>query len=79
MIAVALVINFPKVADQRARIDAHAKSALLMASILLAAGAFTDPNLPAGYSPHNIDNIGPAGSINSSLRALFSIPCRVSS
>ncbi|MFZ0268178.1 CitMHS family transporter [Caulobacter sp.] len=39
--AVALVINFPKVADQRARIDAHAKSALLMASILLAAGAFT--------------------------------------
>lgn len=37
----ALVINYPDVAEQRARIDAHAKAALLMASILLAAGAFT--------------------------------------
>uniref|UniRef100_B0T3V6 Citrate/H+ symporter, CitMHS family n=1 Tax=Caulobacter sp. (strain K31) TaxID=366602 RepID=B0T3V6_CAUSK len=40
-LAVALLINFPKVAQQRERIDAHARSALLMASILLAAGAFT--------------------------------------
>jgi CitMHS family citrate-Mg2+:H+ or citrate-Ca2+:H+ symporter len=38
---VALLINYPKVADQRERIDAHAKAALLMASILLAAGVFT--------------------------------------
>ena len=37
----ALVVNYPKVAEQRARIDAHAKAALLMAGILLAAGAFT--------------------------------------
>jgi len=37
----ALVINYPNVAEQRARIDAHAKAALLMAGILLAAGAFT--------------------------------------
>ena len=37
----ALVINYPRVAEQRARIDAHARAALLMASILLAAGAFT--------------------------------------
>ena len=37
----ALVLNYPKPADQRARIDAHAKAALLMAGILLAAGAFT--------------------------------------
>jgi CitMHS family citrate-Mg2+:H+ or citrate-Ca2+:H+ symporter len=40
-VVVALVINYPRVAEQRARIDAHAKAALLMASILFAAGAFT--------------------------------------
>ena len=38
---LALVINYPDVAEQRARIDAHAKAALMMAGILLAAGAFT--------------------------------------
>lgn len=37
----ALILNYPKPADQRARIDAHAKAALLMAGILFAAGAFT--------------------------------------
>ena len=40
-VVLALVINYPNVAQQRARVDAHAKAALLMASILLAAGAFT--------------------------------------
>lgn len=40
-VVVALVINYPNVAEQRARIDAHARAALLMASILFAAGAFT--------------------------------------
>ena len=39
--ALALVINYPSAGDQRARIDAHAKAAILMGSILLAAGAFT--------------------------------------
>lgn len=39
--ALALVINYPNVDTQRGRIEAHAKAALLMASILLAAGAFT--------------------------------------
>ncbi len=38
---LALVINYPKVKDQGARVDAHAKAALMMASILFAAGAFT--------------------------------------
>ena len=37
----ALILNYPKPAEQRARIDAHAKAALLMAAILLAAGSFT--------------------------------------
>ncbi|HEX6566264.1 MAG TPA: citrate:proton symporter [Chthoniobacterales bacterium] len=38
---LALIINYPNVDMQRKRIDAHAKAALLMASILLAAGALT--------------------------------------
>lgn len=38
---LALVLNYPNVAEQRARVDAHAKAALMMASILFAAGAFT--------------------------------------
>jgi CitMHS family citrate-Mg2+:H+ or citrate-Ca2+:H+ symporter len=39
--AVALVLNYPHADQQRARIDAHARAALTMAAILLAAGAFT--------------------------------------
>ena len=39
--ALALMINYPNARDQRARIDAHAHAALLMASVLFAAGAFT--------------------------------------
>lgn len=39
--ALALVINYPDPALQRQRVDAHAKAALMMASILLAAGVFT--------------------------------------
>ncbi len=39
--ALVLTINYPDPADQRARIDAHARAALMMAGILLAAGAFT--------------------------------------
>jgi len=39
--AVALVVNYPDASLQRARVDAHAKAALMMAAILLAAGAFT--------------------------------------
>jgi len=38
---VAIVINYPNVKVQRERIDAHAKEALMMASVLFAAGAFT--------------------------------------
>jgi CitMHS family citrate-Mg2+:H+ or citrate-Ca2+:H+ symporter len=39
--ACALMINYPKAELQRARIDAHAKAAIMMGAILLAAGAFT--------------------------------------
>jgi CitMHS family citrate-Mg2+:H+ or citrate-Ca2+:H+ symporter len=39
--AIALIVNYPHAEQQRARIDAHARAALLMAAILFAAGAFT--------------------------------------
>lgn len=39
--SIALLINYPKLTDQKNRIDAHAKEAILMASILFAAGCFT--------------------------------------
>ena len=37
---LATVINYPKVKDTKARVDAHAKSAIMMCSVLFAAGAF---------------------------------------
>jgi citrate-Mg2+:H+ or citrate-Ca2+:H+ symporter, CitMHS family len=39
-VVLALIFNYPKVSQQKERVDAHAKAALMMASILLAAGAF---------------------------------------
>jgi hypothetical protein len=38
---IALLVNYPNVDMQRQRIDAHARAALMMAGILLAAGVFT--------------------------------------
>jgi CitMHS family citrate-Mg2+:H+ or citrate-Ca2+:H+ symporter len=38
---IALMVNYPSLDAQRERVDARAKAALLMASILLAAGVFT--------------------------------------
>ena len=37
---VALVVNYPDTAMQRSRVDAHATSALMIATILMGAGAF---------------------------------------
>ncbi|WP_227939667.1 CitMHS family transporter [Alkalihalobacillus deserti] len=39
-LSIALPLNYPKVSDQMDRIKAHASNALLMASIILAAGSF---------------------------------------
>ena len=39
--SIALLINYRDVDMQRKRVDAHAKAALMMAGILLAAGVFT--------------------------------------
>lgn len=38
---LATIINYPKVSDSKARVDAHAKSCLMMCSVLFAAGCFT--------------------------------------
>lgn len=38
--SLALLINYPNLKTQKERIDAHAKSALMMASVLFSAGAF---------------------------------------
>lgn len=39
--ALALLVNYPDSTQQRDRVDAHARAAIMMASILLAAGVFT--------------------------------------
>jgi CitMHS family citrate-Mg2+:H+ or citrate-Ca2+:H+ symporter len=39
--AVALIVNFPSVDDQRERLNAHGSSAMQMVTIVLAAGMFT--------------------------------------
>lgn len=39
-VSIALTVNFPNVKDQLGRIKEHSPSALLMASIILAAGVF---------------------------------------
>jgi CitMHS family citrate-Mg2+:H+ or citrate-Ca2+:H+ symporter len=40
-LVVSLAVNYPDLREQRRRIDAHSHAALLMAGIILAAGAFT--------------------------------------
>ena len=40
-VVVALTLNYPQAAEQRLRMDAHAKAALMMATVLMAAGVFT--------------------------------------
>ena len=39
-VGIALPINYPKIQDQMERIQARAPGALLMATIILAAGVF---------------------------------------
>jgi citrate-Mg2+:H+ or citrate-Ca2+:H+ symporter, CitMHS family len=40
-VVLALAVNYPDIAMQGQRVNAHAREALMMASILFAAGAFT--------------------------------------
>lgn len=77
--AVALVVNYPSAAAQRERVDAHARSALLMAGVLFAAGAFTGIMTGSGMIKalaeasvaHMPDTIGPRIPI---LLGLMSMP-----
>ena len=46
---VALVLNYPRAADQQKRIEAHARAAMLMAGVLFAAGAFTGVMTGGGF------------------------------
>jgi len=39
--AIALIVNYPSLDLQRARVDAHAQAGMMMAAMLLAAGAFS--------------------------------------
>ncbi len=40
-VVLALMINYPDIKAQRERLNAHAEAVLMMATVLLAAGAFT--------------------------------------
>jgi len=76
-VVIALQINYPDLSMQRERTDAHARPALMMASILFAAGAFAGimkesgmlaamaksaaAATPAGIAPHLPLIIGLAG------------------
>ena len=49
---IALVLNYPGLKAQTARINAHAQGAILMASTLLAAGAFLGVMAKSGMTAH---------------------------
>ena len=49
---LATVINYPVVKDSKARVDAHAKSCLMMCSVLFAAGCFTGIMKGTGMITH---------------------------
>lgn len=52
MFVITMVLNYPSVKDQKERINAHAQSAILMASVLFAAGAFTGIMKGTGMITH---------------------------
>lgn len=64
-VVLALAINYPDLQMQRERIDAHAREALLMAGILLAAGAFTGILKESGMltaMAHAVVAVAPGGA-----------------
>jgi CitMHS family citrate-Mg2+:H+ or citrate-Ca2+:H+ symporter len=70
-LVLALIINYPGLQAQQERIDAHARGAILMASTLLAAGAFLGILEESGM----IDGMAQAtaGALPSALAPLFPI------
>lgn len=76
---IALMVNYPNLKEQAARIDAHAKASQLMASILLGAGVFTGIMIESGMIAEmssSIANVIPAqaGKQIPVLMALSSMP-----
>ena len=49
---IATLINYPDVKESKARVDAHAKSCLMMCSVLFAAGCFTGIMKGTGMITH---------------------------
>lgn len=77
--AAALTINYPDLAAQRARIEAHAGTALTMAAILLAAGCFTGIMKESGMlsaMAHAAAGAVPASLAPTSRLPSRSRPCR---
>lgn len=77
--AIALVVNYPKMADQRTRLQAHAGNVFAVAAMVFAAGAFT--GLLSGSGMVNAMAKGfvsvlpeAAGPYLASLTALASMP-----
>lgn len=70
-LVLALIINYPGLQAQQERVDAHARGAILMASTLLAAGAFLGILEESGM----IDGMAQAaaGALPTALAPLFPI------
>jgi CitMHS family citrate-Mg2+:H+ or citrate-Ca2+:H+ symporter len=65
-LVLALAVNYPDIAAQRQRVDAHAREALMMASVLFAAGAFTGIMKESGMlaaMAHTLANLAPASAM----------------
>ncbi len=78
-LSAALVVNYPKLADQRARLTAHAGNALSVGVMVLAAGAFTGVMAGTGMidamAKAILDVLPPAlGPYLGVITALLSIP-----
>jgi CitMHS family citrate-Mg2+:H+ or citrate-Ca2+:H+ symporter len=77
--AIALVVNYPSPQEQAVRIDAHAPAALMLASVLFAAGAFTSIMTNTGMLTAMASagaNLIPAGAAVHMpvLLGIFSVP-----
>jgi CitMHS family citrate-Mg2+:H+ or citrate-Ca2+:H+ symporter len=76
---VALLVNYPKTDDQRKRVIAHAPNVITMATMVLAAGAFTGVLSGTGMvdaMAHSVVEIVPAplGPYMAVITAFLSIP-----
>jgi len=78
-LAIALIVNYPRIEDQRARLTAHSGNALSVAVMVLAAGSFTGVMTGTGMidamAKSIIDVLPPAlGPYLGVITALLSIP-----